>query len=200
MKQKGFTPVYILIGILILIALGGGYYLSVKNNLVPLKPATSVNNSRKACTEEAKKCPDGSFVARTGSNCEFSSCPASSSAKPADETANWKTYANGIFEFKYPSNFTLQENIKESIYLSGDDHISLSVSKRSEVDTSYFEKNAQRITINGIEGLKESHYGSPSGKEYITWVYFFKGDYTYFFDITFYKEGEHKNNYKDTGS
>lgn len=30
----------------------------------------------KVCTEEAKQCPDGSYVGRTGPNCEFSSCPS----------------------------------------------------------------------------------------------------------------------------
>jgi hypothetical protein len=28
-----------------------------------------------ACTEEAKQCPDGSYVSRTGPNCEFAPCP-----------------------------------------------------------------------------------------------------------------------------
>lgn len=28
-----------------------------------------------ACTEEAKLCPDGSYVGRIGPNCEFSTCP-----------------------------------------------------------------------------------------------------------------------------
>lgn len=27
------------------------------------------------CTQEAKLCPDGSYVGRTGSNCEFAACP-----------------------------------------------------------------------------------------------------------------------------
>ncbi len=31
--------------------------------------------SSKACTLEAKLCPDGSYVGRTGPNCEFSPCP-----------------------------------------------------------------------------------------------------------------------------
>jgi hypothetical protein len=30
-----------------------------------------------ACTMEAKLCPDGSYVGRTGPNCEFSICPSS---------------------------------------------------------------------------------------------------------------------------
>ncbi len=28
------------------------------------------------CTQEAKLCPDGSYVGRTGPNCEFAQCPA----------------------------------------------------------------------------------------------------------------------------
>jgi uncharacterized protein (UPF0179 family) len=27
------------------------------------------------CTQEAKQCPDGSYVTRTGPNCEFAPCP-----------------------------------------------------------------------------------------------------------------------------
>ena len=30
-----------------------------------------------SCTQDAKQCPDGSYVSRTGSNCEFAECPAS---------------------------------------------------------------------------------------------------------------------------
>jgi predicted lipoprotein with Yx(FWY)xxD motif len=36
--------------------------------------ATPANNAT-ACTEEAKLCPDGSAVGRTGPNCEFAPCP-----------------------------------------------------------------------------------------------------------------------------
>lgn len=32
------------------------------------------------CTQEAKLCPDGSYVSRTGPNCEFTSCPSASDA------------------------------------------------------------------------------------------------------------------------
>lgn len=33
------------------------------------------DDTRTACTEEAKICPDGSAVARTGPHCEFAACP-----------------------------------------------------------------------------------------------------------------------------
>ncbi len=36
------------------------------------------NNNGEACTTEAKLCPDGSAVARTGPNCEFEPCQVAS--------------------------------------------------------------------------------------------------------------------------
>lgn len=33
-----------------------------------------------ACTQEAKLCPDGSYVGRTGPKCEFAQCPATGSS------------------------------------------------------------------------------------------------------------------------
>ena len=39
-----------------------------------LKPIQKPN--QKACTMEAKQCTDGSYVGRSGPNCEFAKCPA----------------------------------------------------------------------------------------------------------------------------
>ena len=63
--QKGFAPIVILVGILILAAAGTGYYF------VKARPLF-----QKSCTLEAKICPDGSSVGRVGSNCEFAPCPS----------------------------------------------------------------------------------------------------------------------------
>lgn len=41
----------------------------------PPSPPADAPPGAKACTEEAKVCPDGSAVARTGPNCEFAPCP-----------------------------------------------------------------------------------------------------------------------------
>lgn len=35
----------------------------------------NVKYEQKACTQEAKQCPDGSYVGRIGPNCEFAPCP-----------------------------------------------------------------------------------------------------------------------------
>ena len=37
-------------------------------------PGPGITEPR-ACTQEAKLCPDGSAVGRTGPNCEFAPCP-----------------------------------------------------------------------------------------------------------------------------
>src|SRR3989344_2131130 len=34
----------------------------------------TVSDNQTACTQEAKQCPDGSYVGRTGPNCEFAAC------------------------------------------------------------------------------------------------------------------------------
>jgi len=77
-NNKGVTPILIVLIIVGVLALGGGTYYFLVN-----KAPKSVG-----CTQEAKICPDGSTVGRTGSNCEFAECPAAK----ADETASWKVY------------------------------------------------------------------------------------------------------------
>lgn len=96
---------WVLIGLVIFLLLGGGFVVG-KNRMV-----------QKACTLEAKICPDGSSVGRTGPTCEFALCPTDRCTllecahgckngrcldKP--EAANWKMYTNdklGI-QFQYP--------------------------------------------------------------------------------------------------
>lgn len=39
------------------------------------EPLPPIPDEPVACTMEAKMCPDGSFVGRTGPNCEFAPCP-----------------------------------------------------------------------------------------------------------------------------
>lgn len=113
---------FIIAGLIILfIGLFGGYYLT-KSSSKPLE---------KACTMEAKICPDGSSVSRTGPNCEFIPCPEvtgiqlspTSSIQElnaiqpipspiSDPTANWKTY-NAIqlsLVLKYPYDWFVEEN------------------------------------------------------------------------------------------
>jgi len=98
---------YILI-VVVLAAIAGGGILAYQYWWVPKHETTppEVKNIQKpvGCTQEAKVCPDGSAVGRTGPNCEFAQCP-----NVKDETANWKTYRNEKygFEVRYPSEWII---------------------------------------------------------------------------------------------
>jgi hypothetical protein len=56
-----------------------------------------------ACTTEAKLCPDGSSVGRTGPNCEFAACPGQGNV--GSVPAGWQTTstASGA-TFSYPAD------------------------------------------------------------------------------------------------
>ncbi|MFA4820090.1 MAG: DUF333 domain-containing protein [Candidatus Aenigmatarchaeota archaeon] len=49
--------------------------LAVVLAIVLTQAKYDVSNNGIACTQEAKLCPDGSYVGRTGPNCQFPSCP-----------------------------------------------------------------------------------------------------------------------------
>jgi len=42
------------------------------------RPYSDTTNQAVVCTMDAKLCPDGSYVGRTGPKCEFSECPSNS--------------------------------------------------------------------------------------------------------------------------
>ncbi len=92
MQNKGISSTLVLLIVLAVAVIGGcvAYYFVVIN---PKQGSV-------ACTMEAKVCPDGTAVGRTGPNCEFAQCP--------DQTSGWKTYTNTQygFAFKYPEIFS----------------------------------------------------------------------------------------------
>ncbi len=55
----------------------------------------SADSGQVACTQEAKLCPDGSYVGRTGPKCEFSACPG-------ENNDLWKTATSDGITFQYP--------------------------------------------------------------------------------------------------
>lgn len=89
MKNK---QIYI-IAILVVAILGIGAFVFLSQNKA----------GQVACTMEAKICPDGSAVGRSGPKCEFAPCPETSSVP-----TTWGTFTDdklGI-SFRYPVDFS----------------------------------------------------------------------------------------------
>lgn len=91
MRKKNKKIIQNVIIIIVVILIG---YFIYQQYLIPSKQQKPIT-----CTKEAKICPDGSTVGRTGPNCEFAPCP--------DQTVGWKIYTNKDygFELKYPADF-----------------------------------------------------------------------------------------------
>ena len=68
--QRGFIPLWLL-GVLI-VALGVGVYFFINWQ-------SPVIGSETVCTGDMMKCPDGNWIQRTGSKCQFV-CPAATSS------------------------------------------------------------------------------------------------------------------------
>ena len=91
------APLYmknVLTGIAVLIVVAAGivgYFAITKGAIAPLSPA---------CTQEAKVCPDGSSVGRSGPNCDFAECPTAGVTVPETESTvavlNQRILTNGM--------------------------------------------------------------------------------------------------------
>jgi hypothetical protein len=102
----------ILIILIVIVLLGAGGFFVWQNFFNKLEPIS--------CTQEAKLCPDGSYVGRTGPNCEFAECPDNETSSGFDneqlekaiigylltqEHFSWKTRDDSY-------NFCAVENLK----------------------------------------------------------------------------------------
>lgn len=81
MKKKFFILILVLVVIAAIV-----FYAGLKN-----KP----DYISTVCTQEAKMCPDGSYVGRSGPKCEFTDCPAISTDTKVK--IGGKVLNNGIF-------------------------------------------------------------------------------------------------------
>jgi hypothetical protein len=183
MKHQKGSIILIVLAIAALIGAGTIIYLKNPNLIRP---------KQQACTLEAKVCPDGSSVGRTGSNCEFAPCPSTQPTISPDETSGWKTYGNEEygFELKYPSAWT-----KLSPTLTGTgsfqefsdpNHIfTLTISKRANYNNETGKPfNSLKEYVNmpyggrilKVDGQEGIQYLPRAGSENINSVDFFSKD------------------------
>src|SRR3569623_204906 len=78
---------YLAIFVVFLALFGGGFY-AFKTNMFGQAsgPPQGGDQGGVVCTMEAKLCPDGSYVGRTGPNCEFSACPSAATTSSGNVT------------------------------------------------------------------------------------------------------------------
>lgn len=155
----------------IIAAIGYGAYRATQP--VPL--------DRVGCTEEAKLCPNGSYVSRIGPRCEFAPCTSfSPSPEPTLDTSGSKTYRNEQygFEVKYPENWSVRteiggDNIFRFYKTSDlDTRIRVSVTDRPENIEGFAEiKMRKRTEVDGVaaEKLLGGFYAAE-GQEWIVQI------------------------------
>ena len=76
--------------IVIILALGlmGGVFAKYKNQPTPEEViVVPEDDENYACTMDAKMCPDGSYVGRTGKDCHFEECPEASATSATITTS-----------------------------------------------------------------------------------------------------------------
>lgn len=82
------------LAIIIVVILGVVLYMVYSEDTV-------TTNEPVACTQEAKLCPDGSYVGRTGPECEFAACPSA-----GDDSTPWLSTSTPSATIKYPASLS----------------------------------------------------------------------------------------------
>lgn len=168
-KEQGFILPIIIVVVVVAVLGTAGYFL-YKQYSAP-KPI--------ACTQEAKVCPDGSSVGRTGPNCEFAECPAA-----PDQTAGWKTYTNNKFKFKinYLNNLVAIESLDCNIPAEEDCQVSFSTSGSGDGKTQFSIMILGRPPTFSLEESAKSVL-DYSGKDFVLQSSIINGQKTVFTDI-----------------
>jgi hypothetical protein len=159
-----------------------GFYLGMQYtksiNLLSQLPVSTVMPSPTpqptACTQEAKVCPDGSSVGRTGPNCEFTACPV-----VGNIASDWKSYTSKPFGFSvmYPQGWKIDDSQPLSVMFTKPNGVS---DKYSCAFFVSFYSNSQSKTISklaneyfgGVSGVGlMDNGGTVHGKQYVKVVY-----------------------------
>ncbi len=120
-----------------------------------------------ACTLEAKQCPDGSYVGRSGPKCEFAECPATNTNAPTNRNLNTsdeliagrELYLNADlgFSFQYPTSFGEFTDSTDGPGFRGRG-IAVAAGTDGTISISVLDKPYDPATIVGAYGPVEAQY------------------------------------------
>ena len=156
-----------LLWVVVIVAIALGVYFILpkifnKNDVI------KGGNGGVACTMEAKLCPDGSYVGRSGPKCEFAKCPDVSVIP-----TSWKTYTNTAsgFSFSYPpviqATYIIAQDWPPTVRISGE--------KFSCIESQSLEKGMPiketKVTVSGRDYCIETQSEGAAGSTYINYTY-----------------------------
>lgn len=112
-----------------------------------------------ACTMEAKICPDGSSVGRTGPHCEFAPCPGE--GQTTVDTSTWQlvTSQKGGYSLRIPKTWKVDKTENDSL-LAGQDYavnMTLSSEKGGEGQAQFI--NAITVPFPFVINAKHQDMG-----------------------------------------
>lgn len=143
-----------------IVAGGVGYYLGSVQKSRTVLPSQEVlvtaipESNQVACTMDAKICPDGSSVARTGPNCEFAECPI------RDEQNDWRSVISikGDYSLKIPPSWRVTTNNEDDSFLNSQDYLTNLVLSSPEGQSEGQAQFVNAISIPFPFTIKGSHY------------------------------------------
>ena len=159
-KQKGSALIFILTGVLVIVAIGGAYYFG------------------KSQTQKPQNQPQNPIV--TPQTPQAATVPTPSTTP--DETANWKVYISTLgFSIEYPKELFLQEYpgskggvvfTRKKEFLDYENHIDMEILWRdalvADKGIDALNRPLQDLTINGYPAKKISD--DPIYEESV-WIY-----------------------------
>lgn len=128
--------------------------------------------SGQGCTTEAKICPDGSAVGRTGPNCEFAACPGEGATDSDPDTTGWiaTTTTQGI-SFKYPPEATDRDYVHPTDWPPAVDIHNGTVSCMNEGSDTQAAGETSHALIGGHEYCLNRESEGAAGSIYTTYTY-----------------------------
>lgn len=162
--------ILILIGVLVLIGATYLYFNKIQSN------GTVPTGEQTMCATDVMECADGTFVNRTGPNCEFAACrvDATGTESNASPLKNIVNKELGV-AFDYFDNFYLNEKLTDYIRpVDWPPQISVSTSTYTCVPTTQKiadETKIERKTINGKIYCLTTQSEGAAGSTYTTYTY-----------------------------
>lgn len=185
--KKSMMPIIALVMLVLALVVGAlivGIFFGMKQSSTKMVETNSpqvanptvAEGSTTICTMDAKVCPDGSSVGRSGPNCEFAECPVVITPSVDQETQNWRNVQHTSWSYKLPEELhfiTCENGINDLIGQKPD------IEKDSEEECNfdlvplisfvkYGSGSAFEIPSNTVPGKAGEFYTYISNKNEIT--------------------------------